>query len=698
MKDNLFDLLLVAEDKGMKDLTEKCWGLITRFCNEVVPCEGFLSLNGEWVLRVVSHEDLKMKDQLKFFEAIRDWGVRQVHAKTMSDAELNSVLEKLIKYVDFSQIEDSDMVLTVLPSQCMGKAEIISFFMTRGLEIPKNLEYNNNNNNNKLPFWLSFFTNADKGKENATTDTSTPGTTNSKNGPQRLAQMKPGKVDVEMNGTKVEGNKVNRFRRGFLVPKDEITTEHELRFRVDKNIKLLGVGFGFLFSATDMGVTIHCQGPWERVQWTDIMKTYCRVSGEKMQTADVRLMFAAPVKIEADQCYKILVKIGRMSAGNSEVELWGGSGGKLHVETEDAEFYFISAAVDPKRTPTEAEGDLKNGIITELIYIIDRDEVKPAGTLPRRRRPQEDVEEPETVERKTSPKISRQYGFDQTEKPKPSYNWKRMQVKEEEEPKLVESVTTVRSRARNLGSSEDYSGFGRWRKTSTTDDRNETRTTTQPRATAAEETYLSNPYRRRRFDVGSTATSSDSSRRVAENQDSTSESHNVRSRFSTTTTPSSSSDSRPSRDTTTRSRFLRDSTLTSLRTRDSSATRPSTYSSSTIRDSSASRPKDYSSTRIRDSSTSRPSVADSSVTRPSTYTSTRLRDSSTSRVRDSSTSRYGSGLSSTFGSGTSSYASKYGTTTSSIGSSYTPGSSRFGSGGASRFSTSYTSSSFSRYR
>lgn len=50
----------------------------------------------------------------------------------------------------------------------------------------------------------------------------------------------------------------------------QIYQEHEVRFRVDKNIKLLGVGFGFLFSNTDMGVTVHCQGPWERVQWTDM--------------------------------------------------------------------------------------------------------------------------------------------------------------------------------------------------------------------------------------------------------------------------------------------------------------------------------------------------------------------------------------------------------------------------------------------
>lgn len=54
----------------------------------------------------------------------------------------------------------------------------------------------------------------------------------------------------------------------------QIYQSHELRFRVDKNIKLLGVGFGFLFSSTDMGVTVHCQGPWETRQWTDIEKVW----------------------------------------------------------------------------------------------------------------------------------------------------------------------------------------------------------------------------------------------------------------------------------------------------------------------------------------------------------------------------------------------------------------------------------------
>ncbi|KAK7083731.1 hypothetical protein SK128_026763 [Halocaridina rubra] len=208
------------------------------------------------------------------------------------------------------------------------------------------------------------------------------------------------------NGTVLAFNKVCRFRKGYRCPQEEIYMPHELRFRVSQNIKLLGVGFGFLFSCTDMGITVHCQGPWETRQWTDITQSYCRVSGEKQETADVRLMFSEPVRIEKNHSYKVMVKIGRMSAGSSEVDLWGGTGAQYTIQTEEANFFFIKAAVDPNKNVEESDGDTKPGIITELLYQIDtqedNDEPK-TEYVSRRRRPKSEEEDAQVVSNDSSP-------------------------------------------------------------------------------------------------------------------------------------------------------------------------------------------------------------------------------------------------------------------------------------------------------
>ncbi|XP_027212089.2 nuclear pore complex protein DDB_G0274915 isoform X3 [Penaeus vannamei] len=351
MKTNLFDLLVLSE-KSLNDMCDKCWQIISKHANEIIPCEGFLRLERDIIRKMLMQKDLKFDDQLKLFEAIRDWGLRYVREKGLKMTQLGDVVEDLIKVVDFDKISDRDFVNTVLTSECLGKAEVIAFFMTHGLEIPRNLDFNNNKQITSLT----------------------------------------------QNGSLLEFNKVCRFRKGYRCPQKEIYQSHELRFRVDKNIKLLGVGFGFLFSSTDMGVTVHCQGPWETRQWTDIEKTYCRVSGEKQETADVRLMFSTPVRIEANQCYKVMVKIGRMSSGSSDVELWGGTGGMHYVETEDAEFFFIKAAVDPNKRVEESEGDVKPGVITELLYQLDTGEEEKPVERRRRPQPQEEEQEAQPVE------------------------------------------------------------------------------------------------------------------------------------------------------------------------------------------------------------------------------------------------------------------------------------------------------------
>ncbi|XP_069956477.1 uncharacterized protein [Cherax quadricarinatus] len=401
-KSNLFDLLVLSEET-LNEMSEKCWQILLKRANEIIPCEGFLNLNKSMVKKVICHKDLKFDNQLKLFEAIRDWGLRYLQKHNLKVMQLGTVVDELIKVIDFERISDSDFINTVLTSECLGKAEVIAFFMTHGLEIPRNLDFNNNK---QLPFWLWFCATSEVDGR-ARKRPGGPQLHNTQ--PSRLATVNEtlSKIcSLTQNGSVLEFRKVCRFRKGYRCPQKEIYQEHEVRFRVDKNIRLLGVGFGFLFSCTDMGINVHCQGPWETRQWTDITQSYCRVSGEKQETADVRLMFLHSVRIEANQSYKVVVKTVRMSSGSSEVELWGGTGGMFCVETEDAEFHFIKAAVDPKKSVEESDGDTSPGIITELLYQLDTGEEDPPPVTtsyrrrsktqeemvedisPRRRRPQ----------------------------------------------------------------------------------------------------------------------------------------------------------------------------------------------------------------------------------------------------------------------------------------------------------------------
>lgn len=400
-KDNLFDLLVLSEDT-LVELSNKCWQIILKNAENLIPCRGYLNLDKPMVQKVLCHPELKIEDQLKLFEAIRDWGLHYLQEHNLPLSSLGSVVEEIIKVVDFEKITDADFLSTVLTSECLGKAEVIAFFMTHGLEIPRKLDFNNNK---ELPFWLTFCATSghQKGTSKSGGRTSKRSSTSSSSSPSSLAPVSEGLSSIcslTQNGSVMEFNKVCRFKKGYRCLPKEIYTQHELRFRVDKNVKLLGVGFGFLFTPTDMGLNIHCQGPWETRQWTDIIQSYVRVSGEKQETADVRLMFLHPVRIEANQSYKVVVKMVRMSHGSNEVELWGGTGGVYSVETEDVEFSFIKAAVDPDKAVEESDGDTNPGVITALLYTLDTGEPDPTPAPIRRRRPvqaEEEAKSPTTV-------------------------------------------------------------------------------------------------------------------------------------------------------------------------------------------------------------------------------------------------------------------------------------------------------------
>ncbi|KAL7633930.1 UNVERIFIED_CONTAM: hypothetical protein RMT77_015891 [Armadillidium vulgare] len=317
-KNELCDLVVLSEEQGLELINKKAWSVLMKHVNDVVPCQGFLNMTKDMIRKLLTHPEFKFKNQLVLFEAIRDWGMNQVLQQNLSVNSLQGLIGEFLQFVDFKAINDIDFLDTILPTDVLGKGELIAFFMTRGLEIPRDLAYNNNLKDAKTPY-----------------------------------------------------EKTSRYKRGYKLPNQEMFKEHELRFRVDKKLRLLGVGFGFLFSNTDMGITVHCQGPWETRQWRDIIQTYCRVTYEKMKTADVRLMFSEPVIIEPNHSYKILVRVSRMSAGSHDCDLWGGTQGFSRVKLPDAEFSFLKAAVDPKKEVEDSDTENKPGMITDLFYELE---------------------------------------------------------------------------------------------------------------------------------------------------------------------------------------------------------------------------------------------------------------------------------------------------------------------------------------
>ena len=94
-----------------------------------------------------------------------------------------------------------------------------------------------------------------------------------------------------------------------------------------------------------------------------------------------------------------------MTAGSSEVELWGGKDGLPTIEKDDAKFHFLKAATDPTKDVDPRELDTKQGMITELLYVADDSPPKTQETTRRRReQPTEETsDEEEESEEETAP-------------------------------------------------------------------------------------------------------------------------------------------------------------------------------------------------------------------------------------------------------------------------------------------------------
>ena len=140
-KNDLCELLIFSEDEEDK-LNMRCWEVLLRNVNEVIPCQGFLNMSEETITKMLTHHAFNYKNQLNLFEAIRDWGMNQVLEKQLPVTKLQSVIGRLLKHIKLDGLRDDDFMNTVLPSDCLDKSDLISYFMARGLEIPRDLAFN----------------------------------------------------------------------------------------------------------------------------------------------------------------------------------------------------------------------------------------------------------------------------------------------------------------------------------------------------------------------------------------------------------------------------------------------------------------------------------------------------------------------------------------------------------------------------
>lgn len=135
-KNEIFDFLVLSEAHS-SELFEKCLSIAIKHAEDIIPSQGFLRLDDKTIRRLIGDPRFTYSNQLGLFEAIRDWGMNQILLRGLNPTQLHPIIEDLLSHVDFELIKDKDFMGTVFSSDCLGRAEIISFFMTRGLEVPR---------------------------------------------------------------------------------------------------------------------------------------------------------------------------------------------------------------------------------------------------------------------------------------------------------------------------------------------------------------------------------------------------------------------------------------------------------------------------------------------------------------------------------------------------------------------------------
>ncbi|XP_043211063.1 uncharacterized protein LOC122375651 [Amphibalanus amphitrite] len=327
---NLFFFLEFSREVADSELTQLCWGYVDQYAARIIGTPDFSGLSKDMVATILDRETFDVGDELVVFLAVKRWGEHQLRAagQRAQHETLRQTCADLLPFVHMDRIDESDFVKTVLPSGLVGPQELISFFMVRGIEIPRNIDLGDNQSACRM-------------------------------------LMEPHRRRPPPH------ERCLRYRAGYKLARDDMEALHELRFRADKDLQLVGLHLGYIFSQMELGLTVRVQGPFERVQWTDAFSQYHRVSGDCVGAApaDMRVLFHQPVAVEGGCCYKVTVKVDRWKYTQSDFNIWGGQSGPSRVRTDDGRhFYFLQAAIEKGRDIRFADMKQCRGLITELLY------------------------------------------------------------------------------------------------------------------------------------------------------------------------------------------------------------------------------------------------------------------------------------------------------------------------------------------
>lgn len=327
---NLLFFLEFARELQERELENTCWGHMDRYAARIVNTPDFLSIPEATVKSLLSRDSFDIGDELVKFLAVKRWGDYQVTRTAVSNCRtLLSVQEAvadLLPFVRFELISESDFIRTVLPSGLLGVRHVISFCMVRGVSVPRSVA-----SASVATTYKSLITCSDSAASNSC---------------QRCL----------------------RFRCAFKLEREQLNKVHEIRLQVDRPVQLAGLCLGYLFSQLEMGITVRIQGPFERVQWTDIYSQYFPVSANGLQ-ADMYVWLRQLVSLEPDLCYKVVVKVDRWTSSGEDFQIWGGQSGPSRVRTASGiRVYFLQAAVEKGCEIPFANMDACRGLITELFF------------------------------------------------------------------------------------------------------------------------------------------------------------------------------------------------------------------------------------------------------------------------------------------------------------------------------------------
>lgn len=103
----------------------------------------FLNFKEDEIVEILKRDDLQVMDEMKVFESIHCWGMRECRMKGFSDSDPKAVrkqIDKLLKCVRFPLMKSEDFVLGVQGLKVLKQEEEIELLRYFALDESKRYE------------------------------------------------------------------------------------------------------------------------------------------------------------------------------------------------------------------------------------------------------------------------------------------------------------------------------------------------------------------------------------------------------------------------------------------------------------------------------------------------------------------------------------------------------------------------------